>query len=113
MPASERTDEIDLDHPDRVQIGVSRGETDAEIGRPRDYPDRADLSVSPTDEGRILVTLDAMAGDHGAGHADTELSVDDARRLRDVLDETVRWMIDGEEGDDSSATADHDADDAE
>lgn len=94
------TDSFDLEHPEQVRIGVSRGETDQEIGPPRDYPDRADVSVRPTaetDDNRIVLSLDAMAGDHGTGHADVELTPSEARALRDQLAAIVRWMDD--EGD--------------
>lgn len=94
------TDAIDLELTECVHIGVTRGETDLEIGPPRDYPDRADVSVRPESENgdRIVVSIDAMAGDHGTGHADVELTPAEARRLRDRLDETIRWMPDGDGG---------------
>ncbi|ELY53837.1 hypothetical protein [Natronolimnohabitans innermongolicus] len=96
------TDSIDLEETERVRIGVTRGETDLEIGPPRDYPDRADVSIRPeADDGggdRIVLSIDAMAGDHGTGHADVELTPAEARTLRDHLDETVRWATDGEAG---------------
>jgi hypothetical protein len=93
-----RTDSFDLEHAERVQIGVTRGETDLELGPPRDYPDRADVSVRPesADGHRVVVSVDAMAGDHGTGHADVELTPTEARALRDYLDETVRWMTEDE-----------------
>lgn len=88
------TDAIDLERTERVHIGVTRGETDLELGPPRDYPDRADVSVRPESDGdeRIVMSIDAMAGDHGTGHADVELTPAEARRLRDRLEETIRWM---------------------
>ncbi|MDQ2050474.1 hypothetical protein RBH26_08235 [Natronolimnohabitans sp. A-GB9] len=90
------TDSIDLEHTERVCVGVTRGETDLEIGPPRDYPDRADISVRPESDDeigdRIVVSIDAMAGDHGTGHADVELTPAEAREIRDRLDETVRWL---------------------
>lgn len=100
------TDSIDLEHPSRVRIGVSRGETDLEIGPPRDYPDRADVSVRPeTDDGaRVVVSVDAMAGDHGTGHADVELSPAEARALCDHLDRTLRWMAETAADDPDDAT---------
>lgn len=82
------TGSIDLDHPERVSVGVTRGETERSIGRPRDYPDRADLSVG-TGEGRIGLTIDTMAGDHGTGHADVELTPEEARELRELLAEVL------------------------
>ena len=97
------TDSIDLEHADRVQVGVTRGETDLELGPPRDYPDRADVSVRPesADGHRLILSIDAMAGDHGTGHADVELTPSEARTLCEQLDETVRWMTedDGPETD--------------
>ena len=93
-----RTDSFDLELSERVEIGVTRGETDLEIGPPRDYPDRADVSVRPesdTDH-RVIVTIDAMVGDHGTGHADIALTPAEARTFRDQLDETVRWMTENE-----------------
>ncbi|GAB3671996.1 hypothetical protein [Halopiger thermotolerans] len=102
------TDALDLACPERVRVGVTRGEHDLEIGPPRDYPDRADVSVRPEseregegeneDDHRVILSLDAMAGDHGTGHADVELTPAEARTLRDRLDETVRWM-DGSDAD--------------
>ncbi|MBZ6494274.1 hypothetical protein [Natrinema longum] len=102
------TDSFDLTRSERVQIGVTRGETDLEIGPPRDYPDRADISVRPrSDDGhRVVVSIDAMAGDHGTGHADVELTPAEARALRDRLDETVRWMTEDDESDPSDEAAD-------
>ncbi len=93
------TDSFDLEHPERVEVGVTRGETDLEFGPPRDYPDRADVSVRPEDDGgnRLVVSIDAMAGDHGTGHADVTLTPAEARALRDHLDETVRWMTEADE----------------
>lgn len=93
------TDAVDLEHTERVRVGVTRGERDLELGPPRDYPDRADVSVRPeaADGHRLVLSVDAMAGDHGTGHADVELTPAEARALRDRLDETVRWMTeDGE-----------------
>lgn len=89
---SDATDSFDLTNPGRVQFGVTRGEYDLEIGGPREYPDRADIAVKPADSGDLLVTIDAMAGDHATGHADVELTLEDARTLRDLLAETCRWM---------------------
>ncbi|WP_254531607.1 hypothetical protein [Natrinema gelatinilyticum] len=102
------TDSFDLEHPERVEIGVTRGETDLEMGPPRDYPDRADISVRPESDRdhRVIVTIDAMAGDHGTGHADVALTLAEARALRDLLDDTVRWMAE----DDGERTADPDRD---
>ncbi|WP_436345338.1 hypothetical protein [Natronorubrum sp. FCH18a] len=93
------TDSIDLEHADRVQVGVTRGETDLELGPPRDYPDRADVSVRPesADGHRLVLSIDAMAGDHGTGHADVELTPSEARALCEQLDETVRWMTEDDD----------------
>lgn len=97
------TDSLDLECTERVEIGVTRGETDIEMGPPRDYPDRADLAVRPVDDGddddRIVLSIDAMAGDHATGHADVVLTPAEARTLRDHLEQTVRW-IPGPDGDD-------------
>lgn len=102
--ADDPTDSFDLEHSERVRVGVSRGEEDIEIGPPRDYPDRADVSVRPeSDDGhRVVLSIDAMAGDHGTGHADVELTPAEARALRDQLEETVRWM-EGTGADDAAA----------
>lgn len=89
------TDTLDLAHPDSVQIGVTRGESDIEIGPPRDYPDRADVSVRPEDE-RVVLSIDAMAGDHGTGHVDATLTPAEARKLSERLAETARWMTEDE-----------------
>ncbi|WP_425494270.1 hypothetical protein [Natronoglomus mannanivorans] len=86
------TKSIDLEHADRVRVGVTRGETARSIGRPRDYPDRADVSLEPARDERLLLSLNTMAGDHGTGHADIEFTLEEARQLRDLLDETVREM---------------------
>ena len=101
MPPEEApTDAFDLEHTERVRIGVSRGETDLELGPPRDYPDRADLSVRPESEDghRVVLSVDAMAGDHGVGHADVELTPEEARTLGDRLEETARWVTDADGG---------------
>lgn len=103
----EPTDTLDLSQPDHVQIGVTRGEADIEIGPPRDYPDRADISVRPEDE-RVVLSIDAMAGDHGVGHADATLTPAEARRLSDRLSEIARWMTE-----DDRAAAETDRDDAD
>lgn len=93
------TDSLDLEHTDRVRVGVTRGETDLELGPPRDYPNRADVSIRPesTDGHRLVLSIDAMAGDHGTAHADVELTPAEARALRDALDETVRWMTEDDD----------------
>ncbi|TMT87630.1 hypothetical protein E2L06_13960 [Haloterrigena sp. H1] len=97
-----RTDSFDLELSERVEIGVTRGETDLEIGPPRDYPDRADVSVRPESETdhRVIVSIDAMVGDHGTGHADIALTPAEARTFREYLDETVRWMTEDDDADD-------------
>jgi len=89
-----RTDSLDLEDAGRARIGVTRGELDLEMGPPREYPDRADLSVRPEagDRSRVVMSIDAMAGDHATGHADVELTPTEARRLRECLGEVVRWM---------------------
>jgi len=88
---------------------VTRGETDLEIGPPRDYPDRADVSVRPESDAdtdtdtdtdhRVIVSIDAMVGDHGTGHADIALTPAEARTFREYLDETVRWMTEDDNAD--------------
>ena len=88
-------DSIDLTTPDRASVGVTHGERNVEIGRPNEYPDRADVSLRATDAGRVLLTVDVLAGDHGSGHADVELTPQEARALAALLEETVRWV--GEE----------------
>lgn len=104
-PATEeaRTDSFDLEDAERVRIGVTRGELDLEMGPPREYPERADISVRPETH-RVVMSIDAMAGDHATGHADVELTPAEARRLRKRLGEVVRWMTedDAPEGDTDS-----------
>ncbi|SEH16387.1 hypothetical protein SAMN04487967_2591 [Natronorubrum sediminis] len=97
-PEDDPTDSFDLEHAQRVRVGVTRGESDLEVGPPREYPDRADVSVrpEPTDDHRIVLSIDAMAGDHATGHADIELTPAEARTLGDRLEETVRWMSDAD-----------------
>lgn len=92
-------DSIDLEHAERVRVGVTRGETASSIGPPREYPDRADVSITeiestgraderkPTD--RIALSIDTMAGDHATGNVDVELTIEEARAVRDLLEETV------------------------
>lgn len=92
MDDGDSTDSFDLENPDEVHVGVSRGELDLEIGPPRDHPDRADVSVRPESNDRVVLTVDVAAADHAIGHADVPFSLSDARTLRDVLDETIRWM---------------------
>lgn len=92
---NDQTETLDLANPDAVQIGVTRGEVDVEIGPPRDYPDRADVSVRSADE-RVVLSVDAMAGDHGMGHVDASLTPAEARTLAERLAETARWMADDE-----------------
>lgn len=90
----EPTDSLDLECTERVEIGVTRGETDLEMGPPRDYPDRADVALRPVadDGNRIVLSIDAMAGDHATGHADVVLTPAEARTVRDQLERIVRWM---------------------
>ena len=85
------TDTLDLEHPEEIQFGVTRGESGLEFGPPRDYPDRADVSVRPEGE-RVVLSVDAMAGDHGTGHVDATMTPEEARRLSERLAETARWM---------------------
>lgn len=85
------TDTLDLEYPEEVQFGVTRGEHDLEIGPPRDYPNRADVSVRPEDK-RVVLSVDAMAGDYGTGHVDATLTPEEARQLSERLAETARWM---------------------
>ncbi|NGM69836.1 hypothetical protein G6M89_12590 [Natronolimnobius sp. AArcel1] len=88
------TDSFDLEYTERIRIGVSRGEEAVEVGPPREYPDRADIAVQPvsSEEARIGLSIDAMAGDHATGHVDVELTPAEAQLLRDRLNETVRWV---------------------
>ncbi|MCU4925734.1 hypothetical protein OB905_07010 [Halobacteria archaeon AArc-dxtr1] len=96
------TDSIDLEHAAGVTVGATRGEFDTEIGPPRDYPDRAELSVSLDGDGGVegetglVLAVDVAAGDHAVGRADVPLSVTEARTLRDALDEAIR-QVDGSE----------------
>ena len=76
---------IDLTHPGRVRIGATRGEFNTEIGRPREYPDSVDVSVQTGPKSRILLTVDATAGDHATGHADIELTQSDAEALINAI----------------------------
>ncbi|WIV66830.1 hypothetical protein [Natrialbaceae archaeon AArc-T1-2] len=92
VPDEDPTDSIDLELTDRATVGVSRGETGQEIGPPREYPDRVDVSVRPDEDTRLVMTVDVMAGDHARGYVDVDLTLEEARELGDVLDETVRWM---------------------
>ncbi|MGM0604436.1 MAG: hypothetical protein ACQETB_02060 [Halobacteriota archaeon] len=85
MDEADVTDSIDLEHPDRVRIGATRGEFNTEIGRPRDYPDSADISIQYTDDDRVSIMLDATAGDHGTGHADFELSLEETAEVTAAL----------------------------
>lgn len=95
------TDTLDLAYPEEIQFGVTRGETDLEIGPPRDYPDRADVSVRPEDN-RMVLSVDAMAGDYGLGHVDATLTPEEARTLSERLSETARWMTEGDVEEDPS-----------
>jgi len=88
------TDARDVTHPDRVTVRVTHGEESISVGGPGDYPDRAEVTIEPGSE-FVQVRLDASSGDHGTAHADVDLTPAEARTLRDLLDETVRWM--GEE----------------
>ncbi|RQH03450.1 hypothetical protein [Natrarchaeobius oligotrophus] len=92
--ADDPTDSFDLECAQRVRVGVTRGEHDLEMGPPRDYPDRADVSVRPEsdDGGRVVLSVDAMAGDHATGHADVELTPAEADALCERLEEILRWM---------------------
>ncbi|WP_306059905.1 hypothetical protein [Natronococcus wangiae] len=95
------TDTLDLAHPEAIQLGVTRGETNLEIGPPRDYPDRADVSVRPAD-GCVVLSVDAMAGDHGRGHIDATLTPAEGRQLSAQLAEVVRWMTEDDSAEDDT-----------
>ncbi|WP_235019753.1 hypothetical protein [Natrialba sp. INN-245] len=101
------TDSFDLEYFDRIRVGVTRGEYDLGIGLPREYPARGDVSVRPDTggDGLVLLSIDAMAGDHGTGHADVALTLEESRTLWDLLDETVRWMRENEVGTDGRMTS--------
>ncbi|AGB39915.1 hypothetical protein [Natronococcus occultus] len=86
---SETADTLDLERPEEIQFGVTRGEHDLEIGPPRDYPDRADVSVHTAEDG-VILSVDAMAGDHGTGHVDASLTADEARELSERLAAAAR-----------------------
>lgn len=92
---------LDLERPAEIQFGVTRGEHDLEIGPPRDYPDRADVSVRSADE-HVVLSVDAMAGDHGRGHVDATLTSEEARRLSDRLAEAARGPSEDESMEDSN-----------
>ncbi|MFC6716233.1 hypothetical protein ACFQGT_08000 [Natrialbaceae archaeon GCM10025810] len=94
-PADAPGDSFDLSNPDRVRVGVTHGEDDLEVGEPGEYPDGADVMIRPEGES-VLFTVDVRAGDHATGHADVPLTLEEARDLRDLLDETVRRVADDE-----------------
>lgn len=96
-PDSDETETLDLERPEEVQFGVTRGENDLEIGPPRDYPDRADVSVRQSGDD-VVLSVDAMAGDHGTGHVDATLTPEEARHLSDRLAETARRSTEDEPG---------------
>ncbi|MHC3438201.1 hypothetical protein ACYJ1Y_08860 [Natrialbaceae archaeon A-gly3] len=83
---------VDLENPDQVTVGVTRGEYDLEIGS-TDYPTRADVSVNTAEEG-VVLTLDAMVADHVRGYADVEMTLEEATELREVLDEAIEQLAD-------------------
>lgn len=87
-------DSITLDHPERTSVGVNVGTFEYTLGQPREKPDFADVTVEAADSDHVHLSIDATAGDHGTGHADVELTRSEARALRDLLDETLRWMSD-------------------
>ncbi len=87
------TDSLDLENPSAVSIGVTHGELDLEVGQPGEYPDRADVSVRPEDE-HVLVTIDAVAGDHAIGHADAALTLEEARALQTLLEQAADRLDD-------------------
>lgn len=91
---SDPADTLDLERSAEIQIGVTRGEHDLEIGPPRDYPDRADVSVRSSADG-VVLSVDAMAGDHGTGHVDATLTPDEARDLSERLAAAVETAEDG------------------
>ena len=94
MADDDPTETIDLEHPDRIRIGATRGEFNTHIGKPRDYPDSVDVTITPSDDDHVLITIDAMAGDHGTGHADVELTIEETKRVQDILGEMVDWIED-------------------
>ncbi|WP_138004968.1 hypothetical protein [Halalkalirubrum salinum] len=85
----ETTETIELDYAERVRIGATRGEFNTEIGRPREYPDSADVTVTTEMGDRVVITVDATAGDHATGHADIELSTADATALVTAIEAAV------------------------
>lgn len=92
MADEDPADSVDLENPDQVTVGVTRGEYDLEIGS-TDYPTRADVSVHSEEEG-VVLTVDAMVADHVRGYADVELTLEEATELRDVLDEAIEQLDD-------------------
>lgn len=85
----EASETIELDYAERVRIGATRGEFNTEIGRPREYPDSADVTVTTEMGDRVVMTVDATAGDHATGHADIELSIADADELVSAIEAAV------------------------
>ena len=80
---------ISLSTTDRARVGVSRGEFDVEIGGREEYPDRDDLGVGETEDGRVHLSVDVLAGDFGTGNADLVLTPEEASALRSALESTI------------------------
>lgn len=81
---------IDLERADRASIDVSVGESDLSVGAPRESPDYAALDVETTENGRITVSIETTAGDHGTGIASVEVTRAEARRFRDLLGDVIQ-----------------------
>ena len=92
MADEDPMDSVDLENPDQVTVGVTRGEYDLEIGS-TDYPTRADVSVHSEEDG-VALTVDAMVADHVRGYADAQLTLEEATELRAVLDGAIEQLAD-------------------
>jgi len=80
----------------RPGVSLSGDEEHSQVlGPPREYPDRADLSVR-RDGDRLVLSIDAMAGDHGTGHADVTVTRAEARALATRLAEAADRVPDAD-----------------
>lgn len=88
------TDTHDIERPENVTVRVTRGEDDLAVGGAYDQPDRAEVTIEPTEDGQVRIQLDAASGDHGSAYADVELTLEEARIFQERLAETTRWIED-------------------
>lgn len=87
---------IDLERADQASVDVSVGESDLSVGPPQEFPDYAAIDIETAGNGGVTISIEATAGDHGTGLASAEITVEEARRLRELLGDVIERESDTE-----------------